>query len=500
MNKKYLKSLLLLSLLIVATAIPLASTELSSAADPYEFAFEVLNIVNEERAKFGATPLEMDKELLESAMIRSNELVILMNHSRPDGSPIWGLSDLMYGENIAGGQITPEAVMRSWMNSTGHRQNILDPSYKSIGIGYVYAPNVVTYDPINNRNYTNLNHYWTQLFGRLNADIADPVDYIKESEPTINLPTTINLYNNIAIKDIIEFFNGNVAINNHFITNGDNIIFNEGIYNDIYLSIGNSVNITSKGVVEFISPLIYSTATVNGKPVPISFDGLRINTSNVNISGLILKDYYNGIAVLNSENININNNSFINVWYGLDVTNSNNINLSNNNINYISKDMEKDELSSVEVTNLRPVNKTDDTSDSTTPSIIIVKTNNTTPTTPNVLGDQHPSTPKPAQSTPKKPVKKADLIIKSISKKGNIYAVTIKNNGSANAGKNELVVKVGKKIIATKKVPALKAGKSSQKIKIVINKKYKNKTKNFIVDSKNKITESKEKNNSKNKI
>jgi len=67
-------------------------------------------------------------------------------HTDPDGhDPFWhlqqaGIAFTSAGENIAEGQPTPEAVMSAWMNSPGHRANILNPTYRSIGIGVVQGP------------------------------------------------------------------------------------------------------------------------------------------------------------------------------------------------------------------------------------------------------------------------------------------------------------------------------------------------------------------------
>ena len=119
----------------------------------YDFAFQVLDLVNEERAAAGVDPLTMDPQLLNAAMnVRAVECSVLFSHERPDGQTCFTAAPgLMYGENIAFGQLDPEDVMDSWMNSTGHRQNILDPDYKSIGIGCVYAGD---FGP-----------YWVQCFG-----------------------------------------------------------------------------------------------------------------------------------------------------------------------------------------------------------------------------------------------------------------------------------------------------------------------------------------------
>lgn len=119
----------------------------------YDYAFEVLALVNKERAAAGLDPLAMDSRLLDVAMnVRAVECSVLFSHDRPNGQSCFTAApDLMYGENIACGQSDPQAVMASWMNSSGHRANILDPDYTSIGIGCVYAGG---FGP-----------YWVQCFG-----------------------------------------------------------------------------------------------------------------------------------------------------------------------------------------------------------------------------------------------------------------------------------------------------------------------------------------------
>ncbi|MBO7564895.1 MAG: leucine-rich repeat protein [Clostridiales bacterium] len=104
----------------------------------YDYAFEVLEYVNQERAKVGADPLTMDITLLEAAMIRSAEIVILPSHDRPCGFGFNSSADNVNGENIAGASylMSPKALVAYWMDSYGHRANILNPNYKSIGVGY----------------------------------------------------------------------------------------------------------------------------------------------------------------------------------------------------------------------------------------------------------------------------------------------------------------------------------------------------------------------------
>ncbi|WP_165171948.1 cell wall-binding repeat-containing protein [Adlercreutzia sp. ZJ242] len=98
-------------------------------------AYEVLDLVNAERAKNNLGALEMDEELLEVAMYRAAECSVKFSHTRPDGTPCFTASDKMSAENIAAGQTSAESVFQSWMGSSGHKDNILASASKSIGIG-----------------------------------------------------------------------------------------------------------------------------------------------------------------------------------------------------------------------------------------------------------------------------------------------------------------------------------------------------------------------------
>lgn len=126
------------------------------ALHPEQFPEQVLNLVNKERAKVGVRPLYLAADLQSAAQIRAKELTKLFSHTRPDGRPCrtalsdtWGI-----GENIAAGSETPEEVVEQWMNSPGHRRNILDSRYSSLGVGYCYDPEGVG-------GYT---YYWVQMF------------------------------------------------------------------------------------------------------------------------------------------------------------------------------------------------------------------------------------------------------------------------------------------------------------------------------------------------
>ena len=116
---------------------------------------EVVRLVNEERSKHGLAPLIQDWQLSRVARYKSQDMRDLgyFSHTSPTyGSPFdmmrsFGISYRTAGENIAKGYQSPEAVVRGWMNSPGHRANILNSSYTHIGVGYVASGN-----------------YWTQMF------------------------------------------------------------------------------------------------------------------------------------------------------------------------------------------------------------------------------------------------------------------------------------------------------------------------------------------------
>lgn len=132
---------------------PEEDTDSTETVHPY--VLRVAELVNEERAKAGIDPVTLDTTANQAALIRAEEIVSSFSHTRPNGSSFvtalkeQGINYRLAGENIAWGQKTPEQVMNGWMNSSGHRANILNASYTHIGVGY-YQKNGV--------------NYWTQLF------------------------------------------------------------------------------------------------------------------------------------------------------------------------------------------------------------------------------------------------------------------------------------------------------------------------------------------------
>jgi uncharacterized YkwD family protein len=122
---------------------------------------EIVELTNEERRKHGLDPLEVDLELSEVARIKSRDMAVnnYFSHTSPTyGSPFdmmneFGVFFFTAGENLAKGQDSAEIVVKDWMQSEGHRKNILDGNFKYIGIGYVDEGNHWTQMFIGNRKY-----------------------------------------------------------------------------------------------------------------------------------------------------------------------------------------------------------------------------------------------------------------------------------------------------------------------------------------------------------
>ncbi|MER7463689.1 sigma-70 family RNA polymerase sigma factor [Streptomyces sp. NPDC097981] len=125
---------------------------------PAGVAGQVIALVNSERAKAGCGPLKEDSQLRAAAQGHSDDMAArdFFSHTNPDGADpgkrttAAGYSWSTYGENIARGQQNAASVMESWMNSPGHRANILNCSFKDIGVGIHTGPG---------------GPWWTQNFG-----------------------------------------------------------------------------------------------------------------------------------------------------------------------------------------------------------------------------------------------------------------------------------------------------------------------------------------------
>ena len=167
---------ILLAVCLLLGVLPFVPVQASAASDT-EMKKAVLELVNQERAQQGLPALGANKKLNAAADIRAQEIVEKFSHDRPDGSRCFTIFDEVgagryyaVGENIAAGQRSPQAVMESWMNSSGHRANILGSGYKNIGIGLC-------------RTDSGYGYYWVQLFFT-GPNIQTDADAFPSSDPT----------------------------------------------------------------------------------------------------------------------------------------------------------------------------------------------------------------------------------------------------------------------------------------------------------------------------
>ena len=146
-------------ILIAAAALMLLQSPASPAYPAAQAAYtaqlsaagQVLTLTNEYRARAGAPMLVRSAELDRAAAVRAQEIATHFSHTRPDGRSWSSISSAAFGENIARGHRNAEKAVLAWMNSAGHRANMLRGSYASIGIAAVEIGGTM---------------YWVQLFGR----------------------------------------------------------------------------------------------------------------------------------------------------------------------------------------------------------------------------------------------------------------------------------------------------------------------------------------------
>jgi uncharacterized protein YkwD len=125
------------------------------------FDAQLLALTNEQRRRAGLPALRLSSQLGRAAQSHAGDMARnnIFSHTGSNGSSMvdrvkaTGYSYSAIGENIAAGDASPEATIRQWMNSPGHRRNILNRNYTEIGFGYVSAPN------------TQYRHLWVQVFG-----------------------------------------------------------------------------------------------------------------------------------------------------------------------------------------------------------------------------------------------------------------------------------------------------------------------------------------------
>lgn len=159
--------------------------KLSQGIRRYDYAYQVLDLVNQERAKKNRNPVTMDKNLLECAMTRAEELTVYASHTRPNGSICFSAFPYFENpsENLAINQGTPEEVMESWIESSGHYTNIMNSKNVSAGIGC----------------YSQNGHlYWIQCFSS-HATEACTQPANQNVSPVLSvLPRLVNIHFNVS--------------------------------------------------------------------------------------------------------------------------------------------------------------------------------------------------------------------------------------------------------------------------------------------------------------
>lgn len=260
----------------------------------YDYAYEVLRIANEERAKQGLAPLKMDQSLLDGAMLRAAETHIFFSHTRPNGESPFGVASNAMGENIASYYVNPEHVMNGWMNSTGHRQNILGAGYTTIGVGaFEYKGSMA----------------WVQLFGTndLSTEYHQPSN--KQVVQELDIP----------VGQFKDYDGNDISHNFEILHTSKNLV--KGQSQTLGLSV-NRVTVENQGLIWTSSNPKVASVDQNGKVTALSqgkttisvstnvssIASLEINVSSLNgwhlIEGKYERYYTNGVAATGFTKIN----------------------------------------------------------------------------------------------------------------------------------------------------------------------------------------------------
>lgn len=184
--KRIKMSLSMLLSIIMLSSVVIGCNPSVSASDTYEIQVsgvcnydksnEVLKLVNEQRSKNGLGSLIMDTELLNAAIKRAMEASIYFSHIRPSGKSCFTILSKVSAENMASGYSTADDVMDLWMNSSYHKDNILNSGYKSIGIGCFKKDNV---------------YYWVQCFSTEQAKSTSEKSGVVDKSGAITVNNTL---------------------------------------------------------------------------------------------------------------------------------------------------------------------------------------------------------------------------------------------------------------------------------------------------------------------
>ena len=193
-----------------------------------QFDQRVLDLVNQYRAQNGLRPLTLSQKLDRAADKYASRMATgdFFAHNDPNGSTMGsriqaeGYNYTSAAENIAAGQSTPEMVVQAWINSAGHRANLLNANLTHMGLGYAYLAN--------DTGTTNYNHYWVQKFG---AGDPNPGTYVAETD-SVNPPP-----NPGAVATIYEHSSYAGRYLNLSVGEYDINVFNQYSFNDILSSL-----------------------------------------------------------------------------------------------------------------------------------------------------------------------------------------------------------------------------------------------------------------------
>jgi hypothetical protein len=168
----------------------------SAATAASQYDAELLRLTNLERQKAGVPALRLSNKLNQAAQNHADDMAknnyfshTGLNGSKPsDRAKAAGYNYSYIGENIAAGHSTPADTIQQWMNSQGHRENILNSNYTEIGFGYSFS------------NSSDYQHYWVQVFGKSNG--TTPTN----TTPAITFEKKSNIIFDLIEKDYAQYF------------------------------------------------------------------------------------------------------------------------------------------------------------------------------------------------------------------------------------------------------------------------------------------------------
>ena len=189
--------------------------------------WNVLELTNDERESQGSALLTLNQDLTNGAAVRATEIVKTFGHTRPNGSSCFTVLNGEYsstGENIAAGQSSASDVVAAWMNSSGHRANILNSGFTKLGVGHA-QDTTGTYG-----------NYWVQMFGGTSNDSITVTQNDMSKVPiTAGTDTLfVDTYDNFTDNNDTSKWPSDWMFNPNVYTGGNQVISNYASGNKIY--------------------------------------------------------------------------------------------------------------------------------------------------------------------------------------------------------------------------------------------------------------------------